>query len=523
MFWKIVVLLSCVKLLFIPAYRSTDFEVHRNWLAITHSLPIRQWYFESTSEWTLDYPPLFAWFEFALSHLAKYVDSKMLSVKNLNYSSSETILFQRISVIVADFVFAFGIKEYCSYLSSSGVRKSSKWSSQWGSPAAILQILLLGNTGLILVDHIHFQYNGFLFGVLLLSVARIMEDHYLAAAFWFAILLNLKHIFAYIAPAYIIYFLRNYCFTSSVRNESINWKALSIRQSSKLGCIVILVFLTSYGPFIYLGQIGQVLSRLFPFKRGLCHAYWAPNFWAIYNFTDKAATLIARYSGYQISNQTASMTGGLVKESNYTVLPDISPKVTFVFTVLSIIPCLVKLWKCPGNPLHFIRCLTLCAAASFIFGWHVHEKAILMVIIPLTLLAVVWRKEAEIYLLLSTIGHYSLFPLLFTSFELPLKILLFLIHSIYAFQKLSNLFDVKESRICFPLLSKVESVYILGLGCVFFFENVIHPALGWTKTYQFLPLMLTSVYCAIGILYCWIRYYWHFLQMNEINHKRKTH
>lgn len=81
-------------------------------------------------------------------------------------------------------------------------------------------------------------------------------------------------------------------------------------------------------------------------------------------------------------NQVESLTRGLVGDSELSVLPSIPPSTTLVLTVLSQVPILFQLWK---NPSHdkFIQAVILCGYGSFLFGWHVHEKAILMILLPL--------------------------------------------------------------------------------------------------------------------------------------------
>ncbi|XP_073404746.1 dolichyl pyrophosphate Glc1Man9GlcNAc2 alpha-1,3-glucosyltransferase isoform X1 [Dendrobates tinctorius] len=490
---------SLLKCLLIPTYHSTDFEVHRNWLAITHSLPLSRWYYEATSEWTLDYPPFFAWFEFALSHVARYFDPEMLKVENLNYASPNTVLFQRFSVILSDVFFIYAAKQCCQCISDKKDRRDLL-----ERPVFILAVLLLWNFGLLIVDHIHFQYNGFLSGIMLLSIARMFQKRHLESALLFAVLLNFKHIYLYIAPAYGVYLLRSYCFTVNNPDGSVRWRSFGLLRFLALAVIVLLVFAVSFGPFIYLGQLPQVLSRLFPFKRGLCHAYWAPNFWALYNGADKALSVI----GIKMqllspsSVRTGSMTRGLVQEFEHSVLPSITPLTTLILTLISILPSVLCLWFRPQGPQSFLRCLILCALSSFMFGWHVHEKAILLAILPFSLLAVSSAKDAGMYLILTTVGHFSLFPLLFTLQEMPIKLLLMAIFTVFSFSSLKALFR-KEGN----LLSRLEALYVCGLLPLELLCEIIYPLTPWQRRLPFIPLLLISMYCALGITYSWIRLY----------------
>jgi hypothetical protein len=159
--------------------------------------------------------------------------------------------------------------------------KTSK--SKITAHAAALSVLL--SPGLLIIDHIHFQYNGFMYGVLVLSMVLARnKSTLLLSGLLFAILLCFKHIHLYLAPAYFVYLLRAYCLG---QRQSFPYFNIQFFNCIKLGAGIVAIFAGAFGPFAAWGQTEQVFRRLFPFSRGLCHAYWAPNVWAMYSFVDR--------------------------------------------------------------------------------------------------------------------------------------------------------------------------------------------------------------------------------------------
>ena len=72
--------------------------------------------------------------------------------------------------------------------------------------------------------------------------------------------------------------------------------------------------------------------RLFPFGRGLLHAYWAPNAWALYAALDVALSMGLHRLGYMQRKGQSALTMGLVQENKFAVLPQVSCTCSQMFT-----------------------------------------------------------------------------------------------------------------------------------------------------------------------------------------------
>lgn len=428
-------------------------------------------------------------------------------IKSYQYPFPFLIIF-RFGVIASDILLVFAVYKFFTLKSTLGSRNDFL-RIQW------YYLLILLQPSLLYLDHIHFQYNGMLLGIMLLSFYYIYLESYLISAFLMSVLLCFKHLYIYVLPAYIITLIIYYVFNR--RDSKINLEIKNDKLNKIISRFLFLSFITGVVPFISLLPLFyiyrnyktplqiliQIKSRLFPFHRGLTHSYWAPNFWALYNMLDKIISTLLRKKG-----EIASLTGGVVgiDQGSHIILPKITPNLTMILclSISFLIVSLLNLKKSKSSKwITFLRSCFHSSMCFFMFGWHVHEKAIVTSMIPLILLNAFSNQQSYSHLdfCFQLIATYSLFPLLFRIQELLSRNILFIGYFLFMYQCIPKIQSSSKKQFVEKL------IFSIGILLLEIFSNVIHPYL-FRDRMPFLPLMFTSVFCAISLVYLWGRVLW---------------
>ncbi|KAL7454295.1 hypothetical protein ACHAWC_005933, partial [Mediolabrus comicus] len=525
-------ILTAIKYLLIPTYRSTDFDVHRNWLAITRHLPLSEWYFDNVdggTVHTLDYPPLFAFFESLLSNnyitnvllvRSGWLDERCLALLPdvNNVPSVNCIKFHRCTVIFSDISLFLG-----AYFASTSLSTILKLNHRPHN-ALLTFLLIVTNPGLIMLDHVHFQYNGMLLGVLLCSIGCMIrgsthtitdtqkDDDKLGGAATFAALLAMKHLYLTLAPLYLFYMLRHHCFIVRVKHQGEMKFHFSWKRFGLLAVVTLVCFVGPFIPFVMqshpMGQMEQIATRLFPFGRGLVHDYWAANVWALYLFTSRVATFV--FGRVPIPDDVRN----LLESMSIIPFPEPPPSLVAMILLMGLLPTMIYAWKVGSSSLKrwwaldsfipatfFIYGVVFSSFSGFMLGFHVHEKAIMTAIIPLTLLATTSCYSARLFIRTSYLGIFALLPLLFRTEELLLKVALYITWLSGAIACLDEAIPKMKGNE--KLLTGFDYIAFVFMACLLIFMEVIHPIF-FSPKLEFLPLMATSVFCAVGLLYCWM-------------------
>lgn len=356
------------------APRFGDFEAQRHWMEVTMHVPVRDWYRGETagnelSYWGLDYPPLTAYVSRVHGSAIAFAlnDSRPFElVASRGFESDALKLGMRLSVLLSEVLVLW--PAVLAFVRTVGISADRE-------ARAVFFILL--QPALITIDHGHFQYNGICLGLVLLAVVAVLRERPLWATLWFCAALNFKHMALYFAPAFFFQLLGD-----AFRLGSL---AATARRVAALGAVALATFAVLWAPWLAerdVGAVAQIVARLLPWERGL--------------FEDKVA------------NFWCSVSPVLKLNGRYPIAT--LRRLCLAATLLAIAPASLALLTRRRRAPTFLCGLLATSMAFFLFSYQVHEKSLLMPLLPLSLLMVYEQWRAPLALA-SLIGHFSMFPL----------------------------------------------------------------------------------------------------------------
>ena len=280
------------------------------------------------------------------------------------------------------------ISEYLTYIPAAVVyvRHSSQLGSLsvWESSVALTAILMQPAT--ILIDHAHFQYNTVMLGLVLASMSSLLAGRVLWASVFFVAALGFKQMALYYAPAIFAYLL-GVCLLPRINLP----RFIGIALTTILSIAVIYaplalgaIYDAHYGiptnpegkttnvnpviaaiPFnidpkawyypVFL-QLTQVVHRIFPFARGL--------------FEDKVANIwCAFHTVHKLHHYPTAML----------------QRLSLSATIITILPACMTISLFPRKDVLPLA-LASTAFGFFLCSFQVHEKSVLLPLLPMTLL-----------------------------------------------------------------------------------------------------------------------------------------
>ena len=243
----------------------------------------------------------------------------------------------------------------------------------WPAAAVLLQ------PALVLVDHGHLQFNGIGLGLSAAAAAAAATDKRILSSILFTAALNHKQMAMYFAPAFLGHLLGR-CLESAKRAgrskggsrkernapSSSSLLLLLLRtglRAAALGLTVALTMLFLWWPVVpkkdgALSGAITVLSRLAPVQRGIFEDYVA-NFWCASHPLFKWKR---RFSREQLARAAAAL------------------------TLAASFPAALHQVLRPSKR-GMLYCMACSSFAFFLFSYQVHEKSILLPLLPVSLLA----------------------------------------------------------------------------------------------------------------------------------------
>lgn len=402
-----------------------DYEAQRHWMEITHNLDVRDWYKNTVDNnlayWGLDYPPLTAYHSYICGFFASiFVPDSIVLHLSRGYESLNHKLFMRTTVIVSDLLIY--LPALCWYFRSNFKSKDSY-------SANVSRFFALLYPGLIIVDYGHFQYNCVSLGLFVAAVAAVCDNHNIVAAFLFSLAVNYKQMELYHSLPFFVYFLGKFALLWRKKSFSSGITFLFLIAST-----VLVTFSVVWLPFLFHSEDAKlVFRRIFPVGRGL-YEDKVSTFWCILNVFYKIRA---------------------VDDERMVI-------VCLATTLISVLPSLIDLFIRPSVE-KFKLSLIICSFCFFLFSFHVHEKSILLVAIPVIL---DFSRQPMLSFWFLSMSTFSMLPLLIVDKLFLPYLAIFVFYCLGAVVLLAK-YDARLISIGFGVKIRLKNVVVLSLsGCL---------------------------------------------------------